>query len=148
MIEHFGIDLLTTYKTEEAPDKVIERPHPERKIVNHELTTKKRELEVFRALLAKKVFECGEQSSQTIKEFYDQEKELNFKIKNIQVDIDILERKRQSIPTKEKRSLKEDHVIMAQKRRLLINTVKAVNYNTEKWLQEIFKKYHAKEDET
>jgi hypothetical protein len=40
------------------------------------------------------------------------------------------------------------HVIMAQKRRLLINTVKAVNFNVEKWLQEIFKKYHAKEDET
>jgi len=148
MIEHFGIDLLTTYKTEEAPDKIIERPHPERKIVNGELTAKKRELEVARALLAKKVFECGEGSSQTIREFYDREKELNFKIKNIQVDIDILERKRQTIPTKEKRSLKEDHVIMAQKRRLLINTVKAVNYNAEKWLQEIFKKYHTKEDET
>lgn len=37
---------------------------------------------------------------------------------------------------------------MAQKRRLLINTVKAVNYNVEKWLQDILKKYHAKEDET
>ncbi len=34
MIEHFGIDLLTTYKTEEAPDKEIERANPERQKIN------------------------------------------------------------------------------------------------------------------
>ena len=37
---------------------------------------------------------------------------------------------------------------MAQKRRLLINTVKCMNYNVEKWLQEIFNKHHSKQDET
>lgn len=148
MVEHFGIDLLTTYKTEIAPDKIIERPHPERKEVNSLIKIKRHELEKFQAELAKKVRELGEESTQTIKEFYDNEKDLNFKIKNTQVDIDILERKRQTIPTKEKRSLREDHVIMAQKRRFLINTVKCMNYNVEKWLQEIFKKHHAKAGET
>jgi hypothetical protein len=148
MGEHFGIDLLTSYKVEQAPDKIIERPHPLRKEVNTLLNEKKRDLEKLRAELAKKVSECGEQSLETIKEFYDREKDLNFAIKNTRVDIDILERKRQLIPVKEKRSLREDHVIMAQKRRLLMNTVKCMNYNVEKWLQEIFKKYHTKEDET
>jgi hypothetical protein len=148
MGEHFGIDLLTSYKVEQAPDKIIERPHPLRKEVNTLLNEKKRDLEKLRAELAKKVSECGEQSLETIKEFYDREKDLNFAIKNTRVDIDILERKRQLIPVKEKRSLREDHVIMAQKRRLLMNTVKCMNYNVEKWLQDIFKKYHSKEDET
>ena len=148
MIEHFGIDLLTTYDTEEAPDKIIERAHPQRKAVNILLKEKKRELERLRSEFAEKVGVRGEQSLETIKEFYDHERDLNLKIKSVQGDIDYLEGKRQSIPTKEKRSLREDHVIMAQKRRLFINMVKAMNYNAEKWLQEMFKKHHAKHDET
>jgi hypothetical protein len=39
-------------------------------------------------------------------------------------------------------------IVDYRKKGILINTVKAVNYNAEKWLQEIFKKYHTKEDET
>src|ERR1035438_2707327 len=50
--------------------------------------------------------------------------------------------------TKEKKNLKDDHVIIAQKRRLFINMIKALNYNVEKWLQEIFENYHDKRDET
>lgn len=148
MVEHFGIDLLTTYKTEEAPDKVIVRPHPKRKGINKLLAEKKRELEKLQANLAKKVMERGEQSEVSIKDFYEAEKVLNFSIKNMQVDIDYLERQRRALPTKEKKSLREDHVVMAQKRRLLINMIKAMNYNAEKWMQEIFKKHHTKQDET
>ena len=148
MAEHFGIDLLTTYKTEEAPDKVIERPHPKRKEINKLLTEKKRELEKLQADLAKKVMVRGEQSEITLKDFYETEKVLNFSIKNAQFDIDYLERQRRALPTKEKKSLRQDHVIIAQKRRLLINMIKAMNYNAEKWMQEMFKKHHAKQDET
>ena len=39
-------------------------------------------------------------------------------------------------------------MIIAQKRRLFINLVKAMNYNVEKWLQEIFENHHDKKDET
>lgn len=148
MTENFGIDLLTTYKTEEAPDKVIERPHPQRREINRQLADKKHEFEKLKSELAGKISDRGEKSGETIKEFYEQEKELNFKIKNIQVDIDYLERKRNTIPTKEKRNLKDDHVIITAKRRLFINMVKAMNYNVEKWLQEIFENYHDKKDET
>lgn len=147
-IEHFGIDLLTTYKTEEAPDKIIERAHPERKLINRELAEKKHGLEKLKAELAGRISVRGEKSDATIREFYEQESDLNFKIKNMQVDIDYLERRRKTIPTKERRNLRDDHVIIAQKRRLLLNLIKATNYNVEKWLQEIFEKYHPKKDET
>ncbi len=73
MIEHFGIDLLTTYKTEPAPDYVVKRANPERQKINS---------------------------------------------------------------------------MIAQKRRLLINAIKAMNYNCEKWLQCMFKSVHSKKDET
>ena len=39
-------------------------------------------------------------------------------------------------------------MVIAQKRRLLINAVKAMNYNAEKWFQSQFKKVHRKTDET
>ena len=66
----------------------------------------------------------------------------------MQVDIDYLERKKRVLPIKEKKNLRDNHVIMAQKRRLLINLVKTINYNVEKKLQEIFESYYAKKDET
>jgi len=147
MIEHFGIDLLTTYKTEVAPDKLISRPHPQRKQVNQLIKQKQNELGKLRAELAKKIQTSGEQSGKTIQEFFGEESELNLAIKNIQVDLDILQRKREATPTKEKINLKDDHVIIAQKRRLFMNALKALNYNSEKWLQKIFNRFHAKQDE-
>ncbi|OFZ12402.1 MAG: hypothetical protein A2Z20_06520 [Bdellovibrionales bacterium RBG_16_40_8] len=84
--------------------------------MNQELAEKKHELEKFKSELATIIAARGEGSGETIKEFYEQEKELNFKIKNVQVDIDYLGRRRKTIPTKEKSNLKDDHVIMAQKR--------------------------------
>lgn len=145
MIEHFGVDLLTTYKTEVAPDKVITRSHPDRKQVNQLIGQKQSELGGLQAELAKKIQKTGE--AKTIKEFFGEESELNFKIKNAQVDLDFLQRKREATPTKEKINLKDNHVIIAQKRRLFMNALKALNYNSEKWLQKIFNRFYNKPDE-
>ncbi|MEK7791095.1 MAG: putative transposase, partial [Deltaproteobacteria bacterium] len=131
MIEHFGIDLLTTYKTEAAPDKVVARAHPQRKQVNQLIKQKQGELRKLRAELAEKIQKTGEGSTKTVQEFFSGESELNLAIKNAQVDLDILQRERSATPTKEKRNLKDDHVIIRQKRRLFMNAMKALNYNSE-----------------
>jgi len=148
MIEHFGIDLLTTYKTESAPDKIIERVNPKRKEINRKISQKKKELEKLQSELAKKLVEKGNHGESTVKEFMEVEKELEFAIKNTQVDIDYLIRLREGVPAKIKVNLRDECVIIAQKRRLLINAVKAMNFNSEKWLQVLFKKHHFKIDET
>lgn len=147
MIEHFGIDLLTTYKTEAAPDKEIERSHPERRQVNQLVKQKQGELGKLRVALAEKIQENGEGSAKTLQEFFGEESELNLAIKNAQVDLDMLQRKRGMTPTKEIINLKDDHVIISQKRRLFMNSLKALNYNSEKWLQKIFNRFHSKQDE-
>ena len=146
MIEHFGIDLLTTYKTEEAPDKIIKRPNPKRQAINREMAKKKSELLKLRAELADKLMSKVGQI--TFPEFFENEKELELKIKNLQVDIDLLVRNREGVAPKIEINLKDSYVIMAQKRRMFINSIKAMNFNSEKWLQLMFKKYHAKADET
>ena len=146
MIQHFGIDLMTTYKTEEAPDKVIKRANPERQAVNREIAKKKVELAKYKNELATKL--TSKSVTTTLQQFFEEEKELDLKIKNAQVDIDLLKRKREGIASKIEVNLKDNYVIIAQKRRLFINSIKAMNYNSEKWLQLIFKKYHAKADET
>jgi len=154
MIEHFGIDLLTTYKTDEAPDKVIKRRNPERKKINSEITKRKKELEEFRGKLAQKFLGKSKPSNkakgceETIEEFLKQESQLSLEIKKAEVDVEYLKMKRESIPAKIEINLRDDHVIIAQKRRLLINAVKAMNYNAEKWFQIQFKDVHRKVDET
>jgi len=147
MIEHFGVDLLTTYKTEIAPDKIIKSPHPKRKEINQQMKQKKNELRNLESELGRKV-EAQGSSTQPLSEFYERETDLNIAIKSIQVEIDRLEREKETIPTKQSKNLKDDHVIISQKRRLLINAIKAMNYNAEKWLQEKLFKYHNKKDET
>ncbi len=77
-----------------------------------------------------------------------EEKALSFAVKNAELELGLLQIEREKIPTKEKNNLRDDHVIIAQKRRLLINAIKALNYNAEKWLQKIFNQFHAKQDET
>ena len=145
MIEHFGVDLLTTYKTQEAPDKIIKRPNPERVAINSAITRKKSELAKLRQELAIKLEE-GE--SKSMEKFCEDERQLKFSIKNVQVDIDVLNRQREKIVPRIEVNLRDANVIMAQKRRLFINAIKAMNYNAEKWLQLLFKKHHAKLDET
>lgn len=146
MTEHFEIDGLTTYKVEPAPDKVIESAHPRRQEINKQIAQKKREIEGLRSEFSKKLSQ--ENKEKTLKEFYEENKLEDFLIKNAQVELDQLLIQRENTPTKAKKNLKDEHVIIAQKRRLLINMVKTMNYNAEKWLQEILKKYHKKEDET
>lgn len=146
MIEHFGIDLLTTYKTEAAPDKIIKRANPQRQLLNQEIKKKKGELAKFRSELAIKLEAKSKET--TLQKFFEEEKQLELAIKNLLVDIDILNRKRESVVPKVEVNLKDNYVIMEQKRRLFINSIKAMNYNSEKWLQIIFKKYHTKADET
>jgi hypothetical protein len=145
MIEHFGIDLLTTYKTQMAPDKEILQAHPGRKEINQLIAQKKNELEKLRAALAERIHKSA--GDKTIGDFFAEESELAFAIKNAQVDLDILSRRRETIPPKQKMNLKAEHVIISQKRRLFVNTLKALNYNCEKWLQKIFNRFHAKQDE-
>jgi hypothetical protein len=60
----------------------------------------------------------------------------------------MLKLNRKDIPPKVKSNLKDECVITAQKRRLFINLVKCMNYNSEKWLQDLFCRYHPKKDET
>jgi hypothetical protein len=148
MIEHFGIDLLTTYKTEVAPDKVIERTNPERQKINELIKQKQNELKQLNSALVEKLRERMKQGEKTIKEFLEEQKDLEYSIKNIQAGLDILAQKRETIPSKIEVNLKNEHVIIAQKRRLFINAIKTMNYNSEKWLQLHFKRYHVKLDET
>lgn len=122
MIEHFGVDLMTTYKTEEAPDKIIKRANPDRQAINREIAKKKSDLMKFKNELATKL--TSKLSSTTIHQFFEEEKELELKIKNAQVDIDLLMRKREGIASKIEVNLKDDYVIIAQKRRLFINSIK------------------------
>ncbi len=146
MIEHFGIDLLCTYKTEKAPDKKIRRPNKERKDLIHKIQQKKAELIKLKGQLAEKLALVSR--GQTVEEFFKEQSALEFAIKSAQVDIDLLERRKNALPTKTEINLSDDHVIIAQKRRLFFNAIKAMNYNAEKWLQILFKDFHPKSDET
>ena len=132
----------------EAPDKIIKRINPKRQEYNLKLKQKKTELDKMQSELATRMASQKKDEEKTIRDFLEEEKELEFTIKNIIVDIDYLERKRQEQPSKIEINLKDEHVIIAQKRRLLINGIKAMNYNAEKWLQIMFKEEHKKTDET
>ena len=146
MIEHFGIDLLCTYKTERAPTKIIKRPNRERRDVTRLIQQKRAELMKLKGELGEKIL-IGSRE-QTVEKFFETQKQLEFQMKSIGVDIDALERKKSEMPTKTEINLADDHVIIAQKRRLFINAIKAMNYNAEKWLQIFFKEHHKKTDET
>ena len=64
------------------------------------------------------------------------------------MEIGLLELEKEDVPSKVETNLKDECVITKQKRRLFINLVKAMNYNCEKWLQDLFSQYHPKADET
>ena len=146
MTEHFGIDLLCTYKTERAPVKIIKRPNEARKAMTRLIQKKRAELIKLKGELGEKIL-VGSRD-QTVDQFFMNQKELEFQMKNIELDIELLERKKNEMPTKKEINLADDHVIISQKRRLFINAMKAMNYNAEKWLQIFFKEYHYKVDET
>ena len=64
------------------------------------------------------------------------------------MELGLLTLKKDDIPTKVDSNLKDECVITQQKRRLFINLIKAMNYNCEKALQDLFSQYHPKKDET
>lgn len=148
MGEHFNIDLLTSYETEQAPDKIMSRPNPERKAANKTIAEKKAELKTLKEHYATKLSEVKSKDVLTIAGFEEQEKELQLKIKVVEVELGLLELKRKELPSKIETNMKDESVISCQKRRLFINLVKTMNYNCEKWLQLIFSQYHPKADET
>ncbi len=148
MDEHFNIDLLTTYETEEAPDKIMSRPNPDRKAANKAIAGKKAVLKELKEQYATKLNEVKRKDELTITAFEEQEKELRWEIKNIECALGLLELNRKNIPSKVETNMKDESVISCQKRRLFINLVKTMNYNCEKWLQLIFCQYHPKADET
>jgi len=146
--DHFSIDLLTTYKTEDAPDKIMERPNPERKEIREQISRKKSAVKVLKTQLMDKLSEVPQKDELTIQGFEDQEKKLKFEIKYLEMEIGMLESEKPNIPTKVVSNLKDECVITKKKRRLFINLIKCMNYNCEKWLQDYFIKYHSKKDET
>ncbi len=148
MDEHYNIDLLTSYETEEAPDKIMSRPNPDRKAANKAIAEKKMELKELKEQYATKLNEVKDKDELTIGAFEEQEKQLKLEIKIAEVELGILELTRKGISSKIESNMKDESVISCQKRRLFINLVKTMNYNCEKWLQLIFCHYHPKADET
>lgn len=148
MGEHYDMDLMTTYQTEQAPDKIMERDNPERQAINREINTKKQALKELKERYANRLDEVKEKQTLTIADFEAQEEKLKFEIKILEHEIEMLKLKKKDIPTKVKSNLKDECVITKQKRRMFINLVKCMNYNCEKWLQELFCQYHPKRDET
>jgi len=148
MGEHYNIDLLTTYKVEQAPDKIMTRANPKRKEMNAEISVKKQELKKLKEDYATRFQMVKEKKTVTIEDFEKQEGALLFAIKNVEMELGLLTLKKDDIPTKVDSNLKDECVITQQKRRLFINLIKAMNYNCEKALQDLFCQYHPKKDET
>jgi len=148
MDEHFNIDLLTTYETEQAPDKIMSRPNPDRKASNKAIGEKKAALKELKQQYATKLTEVKNKDELTIAAFEEQETKLKWEIKNVEMELGLLELNRKDIPSKVETNMKDESVISCQKRRMFINLVKTMNYNCEKWLQLIFCQYHPKADET
>jgi len=148
MDEHFNIDLLTTYETEEAPDKIMSRPNPDRKSMNKTIAEKKVTLNTLKEQYATKFNAVNDKNEVTIAAFETQENALKWQIKAIEMDLGLLKLKRLEIPSKVETNLKDESVISHQKRRMFINLVKTMNYNCEKWLQQIFCQYHPHANET
>ena len=84
----------------------------------------------------------------SISAFEKQEEKLMHALKNAEMELGLLKLKREDIPSQVSSNLKDDNVISKQKRRLFINLVKSMNYNSEKWLQILFCQFHPKKDET
>ena len=148
MDEHFNIDLLTTYETEEAPDKIMSRANPDRKAANKAIAEKKAALNALKEDYATKLEDVKDKDELTIATFEEKEQVLRWQIKNIELELGLLELNRKAIPSKVETNMKDESVISCQKRRLFINLVKTMNYNCEKWLQLLFCQYHPKADET
>ena len=67
----------------EAPDKIIKRINPKRQEYNLKLKQKKKELERMQSELATRMASQKKDEEKTIRDFLEEEKELEFTIKNI-----------------------------------------------------------------
>jgi len=146
--EHYNIDLLTPYKVEQAPDKIMIRADPKRKEMNGEISVKEQELKKLKEDYATRFQAVEAKKTVTIEDFEKQEGALLFAIKNVEMELGLLALEKDDIPTKVVSNLKDECVMTQQKRRLFINLIKAMNYNCEKALQDLFSQYHPKKDET
>ncbi len=119
MDEHFNIDLLTTYETEQAPDKIMSRPNPDRKVINKSIAETKATLNALKEQYATKFNSVKDKSDVTIAAFETQENELKWQIKQVEMEMGLLKLKRKDIPSKVESNLKDESVISCQKRRKL-----------------------------
>jgi len=100
MGEHFNIDLLTTYETEEAPDKIMSRPNPDRKSVNKSIAEKKAAIKELKQQYASKLDEVKDKDEVTIASFEKKENKLKWEIKTVEMELGLLELTRKDIPSK------------------------------------------------
>jgi len=124
------------------------RSNPERKYINRQIAEKKAALRELKERYTTRLRGEKHKEEVTIKAFEDQESKLNEAIKNAEVELGLLQLEREQTPSKVSSNLKDESVISSQKRRLFINLVKTMNYNCEKWLQQLFCQHHPKADET
>ena len=148
MVDHYAFDLMSTYKMVQSPEKLIDRPNPERKDINTEIREKKTKLAELHRELSEKVHKSKHKTTTTLSQLRKNNPLLYAKIDTLELEILSLERiRRATIPTVQT-NLADAHYVSDQKRRLLINMVKSLNYNCEKSLQELLQAFHPKSDET
>jgi len=95
MGEHYNIDLLTSYKTEEAPDKIMVRQNPHRKAINYEIAIKKGELRELKEQYTIRLrgVKDKDKDEVTIKNFEEQEADLNTAIKTAELELGLRQQK-------------------------------------------------------
>jgi len=148
MVDHYAFDLMSTYKMIQSPEKLIERPNPERKNINAEIREKKAKLVKFYRELSEKVHQSKKKTTTTLSQHRKNNSLLYANIDTLELEILSLERMRKATISTVQINLADDHYVSDQKRRLLINMVKSINYNCEKSLQELLQTFHPKSDET
>lgn len=148
MVDHYAFDLMSTYKMIQAPDKLIDRPNPERTALNREITEKKKELAILHRELSEKVHKSKNKTTTTLTQLRKNNPLLYAKIDTLELQIIGLERVRKATTPTTQTNLADEYYVSDQKRRLLINMTKSLNYNCEKSLQELLQAFHKKTDET
>jgi len=148
MVDHYAFDLMSTYKMIQAPDKLIERPNPERTALNREINEKKKELAKLHRELSEKVHKSKKKTTTTLTQHRKNNPLLYARIDTLELQLLSLTRIRSATTPAIQINLADDHFVSDQKRRLLINMTKVLNYNCEKSLQELLQAFHPKVDET
>jgi Transposase DDE domain len=148
MVDHYSFDLMSTYKMIQSPEKLIERPNPERTALNQEINEKKKELGKLHRELSEKVYQSKNKTTTTLTQLRKNNPLLYARIETLELQLFSLERIRKATITTTQVNLADEYYISDQKRRLLINLIKSLNYNCEKSLQELLQVFHKKTDET